>query len=141
LKAFFTLCTLVFTGFALWLIFEKDMGVSNAIIDYVAAWPNGDKVGHFLLFGTVSFCAVIASDFKIINISRYLVIYKASLFVAVIVIIEECSQIWLITRTFELADLLANILGILVFSSLAYAIGKRYKITDSNSNLDTERNA
>lgn len=120
----FSILTITTSLFAAWLIYQKDLGVSNDIINYVAAWPNGDKIGHFVLFGSVAFCAVIASRYKKINLGQYLPVYLASVVVGVLVIIEEISQMWFTTRTFEFADIAANLLGITMFSLLAYVLDK-----------------
>ncbi|MBU2883098.1 VanZ family protein [Psychrosphaera sp. B3R10] len=129
MKLFFRICTLTVSLFALWLIYQKDLGISNGIINYVAAWPNGDKVGHFFLFGFLSFCAVLATNFKKASNSRYVPIYLASLVVCIIVILEECSHLLFKTRTFEIADIMANILGIMTFSYIAYGIDSVYKLS------------
>lgn len=129
MKQFFRICTLVVSLFACWLIYQKDLGISNSIINYVAAWPNGDKVGHFLLFGFLSFCAVFATDFKKASTSRYVPMYLASLVVCALVTIEECSQLLFKTRSFEIADIMANILGVMTFSYAALGIESVYKLS------------
>jgi hypothetical protein len=94
---------------------EGRLGFLHALYDF----PYGDKAGHFVLFGLLSlvvnlsvFEARPASDFK-----RLAVI--TSLILALLIGLEELSQIWFPARTFDLLDLAASYLGVAFFACLA----------------------
>ncbi|HXE41459.1 MAG TPA: VanZ family protein [Candidatus Baltobacteraceae bacterium] len=80
--------------------------------------PLGDKAGHFLLFGTLSFLANLLSRAAKINLFG-ITAMKGSAIVLSIVTLEECSQLFFKSRTFDLLDLTADVLGIWFFSNLA----------------------
>ncbi|MCL4530575.1 MAG: VanZ family protein [Chloroflexi bacterium] len=94
---------------------EGRLGFLQALYDF----PYGDKAGHFILFGLLGlivnlsvFEARPASDFK-----RLAVI--TSLILALLIGLEELSQIWFPKRTFDLLDLAASYLGVALFAWLA----------------------
>ncbi len=71
--------------------------------------PLGDKIGHFLLFGSVAFVVTAALP---PSTPRFL----GGAFVAGIVILDEVYQHFVPTRSFSLVDLAASLLGVIVFS-------------------------
>ena len=75
--------------------------------------PWGDKVGHFLLMGTLAFTINVA-----VGPQRRAAI-TANVILALVMIAEECSQMWLRYRHFEAGDLAADLAGILVFAIAA----------------------
>lgn len=80
--------------------------------------PYGDKIGHFLLMGFLSFLVNLtlkAKSFRIWKL-KYLL---GSIIVLAVVTIEEFSQIFIRGRSFDLRDLAADIAGILIFGELA----------------------
>ena len=92
-----------------------DLGFLHAVYDV----PLGDKAGHFILFGLLSFVINLsvfearpASDFR-----RDAVI--ASLILALLMALEELSQLWFPMRNFDLLDLTAGYLGVAFFTWLA----------------------
>jgi hypothetical protein len=77
-----------------------------------------DKLGHFLLIGTLAFLVNLALGARRWNLGRFSGL-RGSLWISVAVVLEEISQHWMKYRAFELADLAADFLGILVFGQLA----------------------
>ncbi len=77
--------------------------------------PYLDKVLHFLLIGGASFLARRASDDA--RVLRSVPVGPA--IVGVLASIEECTQTLSTVRTFDLGDLFANLLGVVVFGWLA----------------------
>jgi VanZ family protein len=63
-----------------------------------------DKVGHFLLLGTLSLLAV-----GFFGRARWL---RVVLVLALVSALEEASQAWFPARTLDAGDLAANLLGI-----------------------------
>jgi len=83
----------------------------------ISGIPWGDKIGHFLLFGTLGF---------LVNISlarsgcSALTRVKITLLVSLVVLVEELSQIYLPHRNFDVFDIGADFSGIILFSTFAY---------------------
>lgn len=93
--------------------------------------PYGDKIFHFLLIGITASVANLLFNFK-----RYLIftryrVFKGSFWIAIIFTFEEFSQIFLETRSFEIADLCSNYGGILTAGFLAKIILDRLSINRS----------
>lgn len=93
----------------------RHLGYLSVVYDF----PYGDKAGHFLLYGLLSLVVNLsvvearpASDRK-----RSAVI--ASLILAVLIGLEEFSQLWFPSRTFSLIDLAFSYLGVAFFAWLA----------------------
>ena len=87
-----------------------------------------DKVGHFLLFGSLAFLLNMA-----FNCRRYRLFDKEVLFGSMIVIcvvaLEEISQIFIATRTFDITDLMYDGMGIFLggyLAVIALMIQKKY---------------
>ncbi|MFY0672550.1 MAG: VanZ family protein [Bacteroidia bacterium] len=83
-----------------------------------------DKVAHFFGAGFFGFLSVVISEKKItilgVGFNSLLLAF------ALFSIIEEYSQIFRKNRGFSIADMLANLLGIVTFSKIAlWALSKR----------------
>ena len=89
-------------------------------ISYLAALPAGDKIGHFLLMGLLSYLANTTLGGSRLRWKRCSIL-KGSILVTAFVVLEEISQLWMTHRAFELADLAADAAGIWVFGLLATA--------------------
>jgi polysaccharide biosynthesis protein VpsQ len=103
----FSLFLLFITG----IIVGNNLGRLRGIIGWVDMLPFGDKLGHFLLIGTLAFLLNYALNGRMVKIGRQKILLGCSI-VAVAITIEELSQIWIPSRTFDLVDLTANYLGI-----------------------------
>lgn len=93
---------------------------------FVHSLPFGDKIGHFVVMGIFSFLlnlALRARTFRIWRIDFLL----GTVIVAILVTIEEFSQIFVKLRTFDLIDLCFDFAGILLFGELARWIVRRAK--------------
>ena len=99
------------------VVVMADTNRGVAVWSIIGSIPAGDKVGHFLLFGTLAY--LVNALIGKYGGSRAFHI-KATVVVAVIVMIEEISQIYLPHRNFDLVDLFADMAGILSFSLFAY---------------------
>jgi len=89
----------------------SDLGPLGKIYDI----PFGDKLGHFVLFGLLSLVvnlAVFEARPKD-NKSRLALI--TCLILALLIGLEEFSQIWFPSRSFSLFDLAAGYLGVALF--------------------------
>ncbi len=75
--------------------------------------PYGDKVGHFVLFGTLTVAIVSAIP------SSRSPMYGA-LITAMIVVTEEVIQIYVPTRSFSLQDMGASLSGVVFFAAVGH---------------------
>jgi hypothetical protein len=86
---------------------------------WVYDFPNGDKVGHFVLFGGLTLLSCLA----LIRLQPLRPPGQVALAVAgaitLIATLEELSQFWVESRTPDGLDLFAGYLGIAVFGWLA----------------------
>jgi VanZ family protein len=108
-----------FLGFIIWIIYLANTGGSSVFFDLIKFIPYGDKVGHLLLFGTLTYIANLALQFRCFNLGKY-AIYYGSVLVGVFVLVEEISQGYIATRTFDVADLAADAVGIGLFSYFSW---------------------
>ncbi|EDP69871.1 Vault protein inter-alpha-trypsin [Flavobacteriales bacterium ALC-1] len=120
MKKPFRLITIVFFLFILWILFSADTGKKNIFFDFVNMLPNGDKLGHFFLFGTLTLLLNFALRFKSILLWQKLPL--GTILVSVFVLLEELSQAFFPNRTLDIADLIADGLGILIFTLVGYLI-------------------
>lgn len=81
------------------------------MFDWVKEHPGSDKVGHFVLLGSLAFALNLALRGRRQTIGRFRP-NLGGLLVGVVITLEEISQIWISTRQFEWADLVANYAGI-----------------------------
>jgi polysaccharide biosynthesis protein VpsQ len=114
----------VFFVFLFFVVVLADVGHLPGMLRAIYAFPGGDKVGHFLLMGGLSFFVntSFASRLVIERLNGHLV---ASAVVVLLVTAEELSQICFKNRTFSLDDLAAGYLGIICFGFLAYRMRNR----------------
>ncbi len=107
----------------LWIIYLANSGGSNILFDTVKSIPNGDKIGHICIFGILTFMTIAALKFHVIKLWK-LKIYNGALLVTTFVIGEEFSQAFIPSRTFDLIDLAADLVGITIAISLAILVNK-----------------
>jgi polysaccharide biosynthesis protein VpsQ len=103
----------LFLLFVASIIVGSDLGRLRSITQWVGSFPFGDKCGHLVLIGTLTFLLNYALNGRMVKIGRLKVLLGCSI-VAVAMTIEEISQIWMPLRTFDLIDLSANYLGIIL---------------------------
>lgn len=119
--------TIIFFCFILWVIYMADTGQGTAFFEFVKSFPLGDKVGHIFLFGFLTFCINISTQFRKIHM-RFIHIHAGTLIVGLFVLIEEGSQYFISTRTMDITDLAADAIGITIFSLASCIIGTKHTI-------------
>lgn len=98
-------------------IILADIGSKNFVFKFIKSIPYGDKFFHMLLYGILAFSLNFALNFRTIYIIRY-DIQLGAIIVFSFAFLEEFSQYFISTRTFDLYDLLADIIGITLFSMI-----------------------
>lgn len=104
------------------LVFVADRRGTRYLASFIGGIRYGDKIGHFLLMGGVAFFANLTFSSTMFRTKW---ITRASVIVAILVLLEEVSQIFVRGRTFDLTDLAADFLGILIFGELGRRIALR----------------
>ena len=117
----------VFFVFVIAVIVLADHGSLPHSIRALYDFPNGDKVGHFILFGVLTFFLTRAFLSSFPSKPRGWVALSIGLILALFIALEEWSQQLFPTRTFDLLDLLASYAGIVAFAILAVYWGKQIK--------------
>ncbi|WP_371374826.1 VanZ family protein [Thalassotalea aquiviva] len=105
------------------VLVDADLGKQNAIFTLKDSIPFGDKVGHFLMYGVLALLANFAFKFRFIWQNQ--TYQLGSLLVLIFSLSEEFSQLLFATRTFSVADIMANVVGITFFTWLSLQCGKQ----------------
>ncbi len=90
-----------------------DSGLARWLFDWVANHQGSDKAGHFLLIGTLAWALNHALRGRLVSLG-FVRVQLGGMIIASVMTIEECSQMWIPGREFDLGDLAANYAGILV---------------------------
>lgn len=129
-QRFLVLLAIGFFGFIGWVIYLANTGQKSVFFDLVAAIPYGDKLGHFFLFGLLTLFINLAFKFKA-SVIGGVKIYWAALIVFTFVLLEEFSQYFIATRSFDLVDLLADLSGIVFFCIVSTFLSKKLYPTNT----------
>jgi len=118
-----SIISVAFLMFITWIIYLANTAQNSIFFELVARIPYGDKLGHFCLFGLLTLGVNFAfklKSYKLISFN----IYVGSTVVFFFVLLEELSQYFIPSRTLDITDLLADILGIITFSLVTKFISK-----------------
>jgi VanZ family protein len=116
---------ILFTLFIIGLIILADRDALPPFIRAMYDFPYGDKLGHFILFGILNFILTLTFLRALPNRTRNWVALSVGLILVVAVTAEEFSQRYFASRTFDLVDLSASYLGLLVGGWIALRIKNR----------------
>jgi VanZ family protein len=120
MKKLLLLVTLLFTLFIVTIVIRADAGQFPPLLKRFYDFPGGDKVGHFILFGILSFLlnkSALTLLFPNWNPAR--LVLTVSLLLAILIGLEEWSQALFPTRTMSFTDLFASYAGLIIFAVLA----------------------
>lgn len=106
-------------AFVVWIILRADSGHDlPRFITALYAYPNGDKLGHFLLMGALAFAITLAlprrGQFPGLGL------------LAFVLAAEEFSQRFF-GRHSDLLDLVCSLAGLIVFGGLALWLTRRHQ--------------
>jgi len=111
----------LFSIFIIVVIILADLG-SLGFLKHLYDFPYGDKLGHFTLYGILSFLILFAVLQSCQNTdSRRAAVY-VPLILALLITAEEISQIFFSSRTFSLLDLAFSCAGTFLGAWLAWKI-------------------
>ncbi|MCF7676002.1 MAG: VanZ family protein [Akkermansiaceae bacterium] len=113
--------TLVFFGFLCWIIYLADAARSSVFFQWAGHLPGGDKLGHFCLFGLLALLLNRSLGYRSLRLGR-LRLPLGAVLVMLFAIGEELTQLWFPNRTFDLADLAADLCGVVTFSLLQWRL-------------------
>lgn len=105
---------LSFFIFINYIIFLADTADHNFAFRLIGHIPHGDKLMHGLLYGVMALLLNYGLRFRTVKFNVQL----GAIIVLTFATIEELSQYFIPSRTFDLGDLAADIIGITVFSLL-----------------------
>lgn len=95
-----------------------NLGTAEWVFTVASLIPYGDKVGHTVLMGLLAFFLNGALCCRTLAIGRgHLLV--GSMIAYLLVFAEELSQIWMASRSFDVYDLLFDVIGIFLFGRLA----------------------
>ncbi len=98
----------------IWLADQRD---TQFIFSWLQALPGGDKLGHFLILGGFAFVLNHSLRCRTVPLGGRPVLL-GSLIVLLLAAAEETSQRFIPGRNFDLLDLAADALGILLLGRL-----------------------
>jgi polysaccharide biosynthesis protein VpsQ len=109
----------LFLIFIIVVIVLADTGSLPHWIRAIYDFSNGDKLGHFILFGLLSFFLTRAFLSSFPSKPRSWVALSVGLTLALFIGLEEWSQKFFSARTSDVVDLLASYAGVTTFAFLA----------------------
>jgi polysaccharide biosynthesis protein VpsQ len=113
---------ILFTLFILLVILLADAGVLGHYIGFVYEFRFGDKAGHFILYGLLTMFIDLALFRARPDQSRKRLAMQCGLILTVLIGLEEFSQQYFSSRTFDLVDLTFSYLGVVFLSWVAIQI-------------------
>ena len=117
--------TVLFTLFIIAIVILADFGILPRVLDVVYDIPHGDKVGHFVLFGILNFLLTLTFTRSRQRGTAERVALSTGLVLALLITLEEFSQIFFSSRTFDLGDLLASFAGVALGGLIAFRLNRR----------------
>lgn len=109
------------------LVTSADKGTLPPFIDSLYDFPNGDKYGHLIIMGVISFCVLLTTRLLVPALRRRRATIISILLLFLLFTIEEFSQRLLPSRTFSWLDLLCSYGGALTGITLAVLFTLRRK--------------
>ena len=120
MKKWLLLATILFSLFIIALVIGADADQFPQPLKYLYDFPGGDKAGHFILFGVLSFLLNSSALVLFLKRNPARLVLTISLLLSILIGLEEWSQSLFPSRTMSLYDLFASYAGVCVFALLAY---------------------
>jgi hypothetical protein len=119
-KRLFILGTLLFLLVIMFFVMVANAGRIPKWFEALYDFPAGDKAGHFILFGLLSYLVNRSALTLLPEWDPVRVVLVASLSLFLVIGLEEWSQSLFPARTLSLVDLTASYAGVVLFAWLAY---------------------
>ena len=122
----------LFIGYIIFLADTADYNFAFRVVGHI---PYGDKVAHALLYGIMALLLNVSLGFRRVPLCCFLsqnkaetfvislyksmlrnTLYLGSFVVLTFAILEECTQYYIPSRTFDFWDVVADFLGVMVIS-------------------------
>jgi len=120
MKKLLILATVLFSLFIIGIVIRADAGHFPQPLKYFYDFPGGDKAGHFILFGFLSFLLNKGALVFFPDRPPVRLVLTVSLLLSILIGLEEWSQSLFPARTMSLIDLGASYLGVFIFALVAY---------------------
>jgi len=109
------LLPLVFFIFISFIIFLADTADHNFAFRLLGDVPYGDKIGHVVLYGVMALLLNYGLKFKSYKLLGFNM-QLGAIIVFVFAVIEEGTQYYIPSRTFDLYDIFGDFIGVILFS-------------------------
>lgn len=97
--------------FVAFIVYVADTRLYPGFFHWVNSVAGMDKAGHFVLMGTLAWCANHGLAWRRLRVGP-LAFLVGSFVITVLVALEEGSQHWFPSRTWDWRDLVADLAGI-----------------------------
>ena len=112
-----------------WVIVQANLGERHPWLEAFLRLPAADKFGHFMIYGLLAACLDAALRWRTLQLTSGWQLPWAAVLVLAFSFAEEASQLFTSTRSPDVLDLLANLLGVGVFCLLGRWVAKRRRWT------------
>ena len=119
------------------IIAVANMGLGVKVYGHLCQFQYFDKVGHFVLMGGFSFLVNLSLNGKKVRLFKRPVLL-GSLLVFAFVLFEECTQLWMPHRNFQISDLIFDALGIFFLGRAAALLASRHQAGTVEDAVDSE---
>ena len=124
MKKWIFVSTLLFSVLIVAIVIGADANRLPRPINIIQHVPGGDKIGHFILFGILSFLLNKSVLLLFPERNSFRIILFTSLLLSIVIGLEEWSQALFPSRTMSISDLIASYAGVLIFALWAYRTNK-----------------
>jgi VanZ family protein len=118
------IATLIFGLLIIAVVITADLGYGAKWWPFIDRIPNGDKLGHIGLFGTLGFLCNLAFPSRRFGRHPFL-ITTTTLVLLALISLEELSQAFIPTRSCDLFDWLADLSGLAIGQLAAIILKSR----------------
>jgi VanZ family protein len=125
MKKWLLLGTLLFFLLIVAIIISADADQLPDFLDRLYQFPGGDKVGHFILYGILSFLLNTSALTLFSKRDPARLVPTVSLLLSIMIGLEEWSQSLFPARTMSITDLMASYAGVTLFAYLAWYFNNR----------------
>lgn len=106
-----------YVAFIAVLVAAVDCFGTRRLFGWTGFCPHSDKIGHLVLIGTATLALAVLFPSRRRPVMGWSFL-PTSLFLAGVMVVEECSQIGMVTRTADVWDMVANLAGIVLADGL-----------------------